>query len=444
MQRKVLEDPAQYRAVCASRRGGKTWLDVSMITLSLQDSPSGVWTVFLAPTAIVGKELIWDDLLSMNEKYDLGWECKEHPTPLITTPWGAKFRILGVDDKAQLGKLRGKKYALVIADEAKEYTKFLRELTEDIVGPAFIGVGGRMIVSGTPGRVCSERDYWYAICHGLESGWSPHHWTLHENKWIKDPEEELRKVREQKGWPETHVVYQREYLGRWVSSDDERVYSYNRERNGVLTLPEGYTPGHPDWIHVMALDYAYSPDDTAWVVLASHRKSKDVYVVHAEARGRMLPDEVSDHTAELIKKYRPQQVVGDSGGTGKTYVEHFNQRWAQKLNAWIRPADKRGKRDHQELLSEELKTGRIKVCLDVAGGLAHEWANLGWEDDKREKENPNQPNHMSDAALYAYVCHKAHYHKPDPPPLSELDKQAAERRERAKKVAERQKQRLLR
>lgn len=444
VQRAVYEDQAQYRAVCASRRGGKTHLLVSLITLDLIDCDREVWVLYIAQTAQIGKELIFQELVSMNEKFDLGWEIKEHPSVLITTPTGGKFRIVGLDDVSSLGKIRGKKYRGVYADECKEYTKHLRELVEEIVAPAFLNVGGRMIIAGTPGRVCTESDYWFAAANSLTKQWSAHHWTIFDNAWIRQPAEELAKVREQNGWSEHNVIYQREYLGKWVSSDDERVYAYERTRNSALSVPENFSMSNGEWVSVMGVDYAFHPDDCAWVVLASHKKSKDVYVVHAEAKGRMLPDEVSEHTAELIKKYRPQQVVGDSGGMGAILVAHYNQRYAQRLNMWIKPADKRGKRDHQELLSEELKTGRIKVCLDVAGDLAGEWSRLTWESNDRLKENPNQPNHMSDAALYAYVCHKAFYHKPDPPPLSELDKQAAERRERAKKVAERQKQRLLR
>lgn len=444
VQRAVYEDPSQYRAVCASRRGGKTHLIVSLITLDLIDCDREVWVLYIAQTSQIGKELIFQELIAMNEKYDLGWEIKEHPSVLITTPVGGKFRIVGLDDVSALGKIRGKKYKGVYADECKEYTKHLRELVEEIVSPAFLNVGGRMIIAGTPGRVCSETDYWFAAANGLTKQWSAHHWTIRDNKWVLRPEEELAKVREQNGWSEHNVVYQREYEGRWVSSDDERVYAYNRERNSVPTLPENFSTTNGEWVSVVGVDYAFSPDDNAWVVMASHKKSKDVYVVHAEARGRMLPDEVSEHTANLIKRFRPQYVVGDSGGLGKVLVEHYNQRYAARLNMWIQPADKRNKRDHQELLSEELKTGRIKVCMDVAGDLAGEWARLTWESEDRLKENPNQPNHMSDAALYAYVKHKAFYHKPDPPPLSELEKQAAERRERAKRIQARNSKGLLR
>lgn len=441
-QRKVYEDPSQYRAVCASRRGGKTHLDATLITISLLESGRDVWTLFIAPTGVIAKELIWDQLVEMNERFTLGWKMSEHPTPYIVTPSGAKFRVLGCDDKAQLAKVRGKKYKLVIIDEAKDITQHLRQLVDEDIGPAFMGVGGKMIVSGTPGRTCSEKDYWYAINNGRKVGWTAHYWTLHQNPWIKDPTEELRKVREQKGWTEDNVIYQREYLGLWVSDESERVYSYLMGRNSEPGLPKDYDKDV--WVHIMGVDLGYNPDPTAWVVLASHPKRKDVYVVHAETKLNQLPDEVAARTKELILRFKPSRVVGDSGGAGKSYVEEWNRRWAASVGTWIQAADKRGKRDHQEIMSEELRAGRIKVCLSEAGDLAHEWTNLGWENELRERENKSQPNHLADAALYSYMEHRAYYHLDDPPPPSEEEIRLKELRARQAKVRAAQNQGLLR
>ncbi len=438
----LLMSSDDFLAMCAGRRGGKTHLARSLIALAGIDAGPKQWVLYVAPTADIGKDLIWEDLIAINKEFELGWVFKEHPSPRIYFPGGGRFRIIGVDDKNQIGKIRGKSYRLVVVDEAKEITKFLKELVVEAIEPAFMGVGGKLVVTGTPGRACTPQDYWYAICHGLERGWSNKNFTVRDNPWCSDPEKELETIRTRRGWEPDNVIFLREYEGLWIADESERVYAYKPGRNTVNNLPAHYDVG--TWTHVMGVDLGYSPDPTAWVVLASHPKEKFVYVVHAETRLKQLPDEVAARTKELIEEFRPSRVVGDSGGMGKSYVEEWNRRWAETTNVWIHNAQKRNKRDNQEIMSEEMRAGRIKVCLDVAGEYATEVSNLGWKDDLREKENPNQPNHLCDAALYAYMDHKAHYHKADPPPLTDEEREIAERRARQAKVRASQQKGLLR
>jgi hypothetical protein len=453
---RLLESSEDFLAMCAGRRGGKTHLAATLIALALIDAGPKQWVLYIAPTAEVGKELIWGDLIALNTQYNLGWTPKEHPNPTITAPSGGRFRICGVDDKAQLGKIRGKSYKLVIVDEAKEIAKHLKELVTEVIEPAFMNVGGKLVVTGTPGRACTKADYWYSICHKLEFGWSAINFTIRDNTiWAKDPEAELLKIRTRRKWNPDNVIFLREYEGQWIQDESERVYAYlgpavgqTTSRNAVPSVPANYylPDGNPDprWTHVLGIDMGYDPDPTAWIVLASHPKEKDVYVVHAETKQKQLPDEVAARTKQLIEKFKPSRVVGDSGGMGKSYVEEWNRRWAQVTNTHIHNAQKRNKRDNQEVMSEEYRAGRVKLCLDVASEYAAEVSNLGWKDDNREVENPNQPNHLCDAALYAFMDHRAYYNQPDPPPLSPEEQAIADRRARAKAVQVRQTKGLLR
>jgi hypothetical protein len=453
-QFKAFSDRSQYKSLCASRRGGKTYEDATDLTLALEDSARDEWSVFLAPTGMVGKELIWDELVTMNQSFSLGWRMSEHPTPYVETRTGAKFRILGVDDKAQLGKLRGKKYKRVVADEVKEYAQFMRELVDEIIGPAFMGIeDAQFVASGTPGRICSASDYWYAVNHRLKPGWSAHHWTLHQNPFIKDAEATLRKVLEQKGWTPDNVIYQREYLGLWVSSTDERCYAYNEQRNSVATLddvfyvdPQGQK--HPydpkTWLHTLGIDYGMKPDPCAWVVWASHPKSRDVFAVYAKKIGELLSDQAASETARLVEKFRPMYIVGDGGGLGKPYIEDFNRRHADRLGIWIHPAEKRGKRDHMEIMSEEFKIPRIYIVLSEAGEYAHELINLGWKNEFREEEHPTQDNHCCDSGLYGFMKHKAMFHQPEKPKPTQDEQYALDRSARFKAAQARQTKGLLR
>lgn len=440
-----------YLSICAGRRGGKTYFDAAVIAESLIDSGKGEWTVYLAPTAQVGKELIWSELLTLNETHKLGWDFREHPVPMLTTSTGAVFKIVGCDDKAQLGKLRGKKYRLVVIDEAKEVTEHLRELTTEVFGPAFIGVGGKLLVTGTPGRVCDKSDFWFAICHShangkpLVPGWRTVHFTLRDNPWVQDPEAELAKVRADNEWTEDNVIYLREYGGIWCSDDGERVYAYLESRNSLQGLPKHYD--RDTWTHVLGCDFGYDPDPCAWVVWACHPNERDVYAVHAEKHQKLTSDEAAGVTARLVQTFGPSAIVGDAGGLGKPYVEDFNRRHGKALKAWIEPAEKQGKRDHIEILNGELKApgsvpgkGRVIVCLPMASELAHEWANLGWKDSRREVEHPSQPNHCADGGLYAFRKLRTYWNKPAPQPLTTDEAASAALKERLRKAGERKRQ----
>lgn len=426
-----------FTSICAARRGGKTYELAGEIALALDSAGRGEWVVYIAQTAQIGKELIWTDLEDINARHDFGWDLREHPIPTITAKTGARFKIVGCDNKSELGKLRGKKYKLVVIDEAKEISQFLRELVLEILRPAFIGVGGRMIIAGTPGRVCDSSDFWYAICHGLVPGWTcVTNWTIRDNPWVRDPEEELRKVRLENDWTEDCVIYQREYEGRWVSDDDERVYAYIEIRNAVRGLPANYNP--ETWVHVVGVDIGFAPDPTAWAVLASHPNETSVYLLHAETRGELFSDQVAEHTGRLVRMYNASALVMDSGGQGKPYIEDVNRRHGHLLGGLVaKPADKREKRDRIEVFSEELKASRIMVCLPNAQSWAHEAVNHLWHDERREKESDVTPNHCLDAALYAHTETRAYWHLPAPPEATPEERamEALRARQKARQLA---------
>lgn len=429
-----------YTAICAGRRSGKTYLDERLVAYELEQCARDEWVVFLAPTGQVGKELIWTGLEALNENFRLGWDMREHPVPTITTRAGGRFKIVGCDNKSELGKLRGKKYRLVIIDEAKELANHLRELVDEIFRPAFMGVGGRIVISGTPGRICDESDYWYAICFELVNGWkSITDWTIRQNPWFKDPEGELRKVRAEKNWHQDNAIYLREYEGQWASDTDERCYPYLPTRNSIAGLPDGYD--RDTWYHVLGIDYGYSPDPCAWVVWASHPNKRDMYCVHAEKEAELLPDTIARRTASLVERYKPSAVVGD--GAAKILIEDFNRRYAEGLKTHIRPADKLGKRDHMEILGQEIRApggaddkGKILLCLPMAEDLGQEWLNLGWKDDRREVEKPGQPNHCADAALYGFLEAYAYLHQAEKPAPAPEEAELEARRARQKRAAQ--------
>jgi len=71
-------------------------------------------------------------------------------------------------------------------------------------------------------------------------------------------------------------------------------------------------------------------------------------------------------------------------------------------------AQKQGKRDHIRLLNADLAMQRVRVAREAGADLINEWRALPWHDEWQEKEHDGFPNHVSDAALYAWR-HARHY-----------------------------------
>lgn len=436
-QLRVLRDPCRFIAMLCSRRAGKTELCARMIALALLDSGANEWVIYAARTASIAKDLIWIHLEGLNERFKLGWQMQAH-LGLITTPTGACFRVLGVDKKKEVQKIRGYKVRLAIFDEASTYQEHLEELVKDCAEPALMDLGGRLVLSGTPGVVCEG--YWFDASTGEMPKYSVHHWTVRENPLFpRDVEEALREVRENNQWTEEDATYRREYLGEWVEDASALVYKFVGERNALEELPEAFDAS--TWLCTLGIDFGMT-DECAWVVIGSPRHSKDMFVLHAEKHSELLPDQAAALTSTLIERFRPVRIVGDGGGVGKPYIQEFNRRWAHGQGISVSLAEKVDKVGAISLLNGDLRgggekegTARIRLLLPAAKELASEIKQLCWLDAAHTKENPSFPNHCADAFLYAWRSHTSYWNRPKKKELSPEERRLKEMRARAQRHA---------
>lgn len=446
-QLRVVAEENRFIAMLCGRRAGKTELLARLIALALIDAGHNEWVVYAARTLSIARDLIWAHLVRINESHQLGWKMYEQKG-MLKTPTGARFRVLGVDKKPEIQKIRGYKLRLAIFDEASTYQEHLEEAVKDCAEPALFDLRGKLILSGTPGVVCDG--YWYEAStgtkpKGAKKDWKPkyavHSWTVRENPLLgRDVEEALREVREDNGWEEDDPTYQREYMGEWVEDPSALVYKFVAKRNTCEKLPEEFDP--KTWLCTLGIDFGMT-DECAWCVLGSPRHSKDIYVLHVEKHSELLPDQAAAITATLIEKYRPVRIVGDGGGVGKPYVQEFNRRWAQGQGITVSLAEKVDKVGAISLLNGDLRGGgekkghaRIKLLLPASEELAREVKHLPWLDAAHTKENPSFPNHAADAFLYAWRSHTSYWHRPKKPELTDAEKRVQEMRRRARKKQE--------
>jgi hypothetical protein len=414
-QREAAQHPARFKALCCSRRAGKTSVVAREIVKALQNAKRKQWVLFIAPTLDIGKDLIWAELEELHDHYQLGWTMRED-RGYIETPAGAKFRIVGLDKLKQVAKLRGYDVVLFVTDETQTYEHLLQPLI-DAVSPSLTGRRGTWISAGTPGPAL--RGFWYDVCHGGE-GFTAFHWTVLDN--TKNPRpgaEVLREERERRGWNEDHPTYRREWMGEWVEDANFLVCEYSSERNSIAELPADYGL---HWKHVIGIDYGYV-DPCAWVVLALDPYSRRTVVVHNEEQARLTNDQAADITRGLVVRYGTTNVVCDPAGGGKPFFELFNARFGKQLGCTIRPADKVNLLGSISLLNTELrcvvvldpspgaidatprKVGRMTVVAREATNLVHQLGILRWKDDRHEAvlEGVLYPDHSVDALRYALI-----------------------------------------
>jgi hypothetical protein len=396
-QKRVVADTSRLRTLCCSRRAGKSEVLARLITDALLECHHNEWVVFGARTLGIAKDIIWADLESINNRYCLGWSINNSDLS-ITTLSGGRFRLFGVDDRKSVEKVRGKKYRLVICDEASTYQEHLQLLVEQAFDPGTKDLKGKVILSGTPGYV--KVGYWYQASQGKLPGWSNHHWTIADNVYIPDVAEALADTRRMFGWDEQHPTYLCEYLGLWVDNSSLLVCDYDDARNAVHELPAGYSKA--GWRHVIAVDYGYN-DACAWLVLAVDPYSDERVVVKYYAESELKGDRPVEIMRELVEEFETTYAVSDPSGGGKGFFETFNDKYGREMGCIIRAANKTDLLGSIRLLNAELRMSRLKFYMPEAAGAVQEIRQLLWKDERRDRVLDNPPFKIEalDCARYA-------------------------------------------
>lgn len=422
----------QYIAALCGRRAGKTELDARVIAIALEMCGVDEWVIYAARTRGLAKDLIWARLAALNERHKFGWRMLEHEG-FIETPRGGKFRVFGFDKLPELEKTRGYKLRCAVFDEPATYADRLEQLLRECVGPALADLRGWLLINGTPGAVCAG--WWHDVSTGAVPRYKNTRWTVLDNTHFpRDAREMLAEERAENKWDEENATYQIEWMARWINDPTKQVYKYVADRNLISSLPDGYAERGEGWTFTLGVDFGYSPDPCAWVVLGSPRNSQTIYVVHDEQALELLPDEAAEVTKRLVERFDPASVVGDPAAA--EYLAEWNRRHAAQSKAWMLPADKLGKNDAIEVVNGELRSSRWLVYGPGAPNWAREAQHLPWKNERREEEHPSYPNHSLDAGLYASRKHRSYLHEVPKPPPTPNEAERLAQAERIRRVQE--------
>lgn len=391
-QLKFLNDPARLKALFCTRRAAKSYTGgIYLIDEALKKPGSNC--LYIALTRDTAKGIIWKDILKeLNLKFQL--KAQFNGTALtMTLPNGSVIWVTGADaDEDEMNKLLGKKYRLVVIDEASMFSINMHQLVYGVLKPATADQRGTICLLGTSSNI--TRGLFYDVTTGAEPGWSLHQWSAFDNPHVAEQwREELDDIAKNRPLFMQTALFKQWYLNKWVVDEDALVYKYT-DANKLAHLPT-YKEAFK---YVLGVDLGHSPDPSAFVISAYHQDDPNLYFVHAEKHLRMDITDVANKIKELEKTWTFEVKVVDNAN--KQAVYELNNRHGSQLI----PADKTGKVDFINLMNAELIQRKI-FTLPGAEELATEFKTLVWETDNGKikeprKEHAGLPNHLTDAALY--------------------------------------------
>jgi hypothetical protein len=402
-QRALADDPSKRIANYAGRRSGKTSPYPFLALRAAVNHPGS--TVVIVETAITcdAAERAWAYFMEADERHKIGW--KVHATYkrlVLPAPYHSTIEFRGAATLEGCNSLRGNKFSAILVDEPASFRKhILKYLLTDVVPAALMDYDGSCYLTGSPGAVLEGP--FYDACMG-KGGWSPHTWTVIQNPHVGpaklDPEarrawriEYLRQERERQGWNELTPTYRREWLGEWVSADNDLMYAFMRERN-VCREAIRYNPD--TWRVVIGCDVGYNAP-SAFVVLGLKPNDPHIYVLESYEKVGLIPSAWAQEVRALRTRYSTSTIVVDSGGLGKGYIEEGIQTFRLPLLA----ANKRRKVAFVEFASGDLASGRIQVIPETNLDLMADLETLPWNDDHTDSA-PRFRDHLPDAFLYAH------------------------------------------
>jgi hypothetical protein len=287
--------------------------------------------------------------------------------------------------------IRGYTAALVIEDEAAD----VPDETYHAVLPMIAASHGDYVMMGTPkGR----RGHFFQAWENGGDAWERYRIKADDVAHLDKGELSAQKR-------VLGTLYAREYEGEFVEAQGGLVYGrFDRIRNALPILPLPLTA--PQWRYMLGVDFGYTRDATALVVVGWIPNDPTLYVIQSEKLYGVTAADI----AERVKKFpfKFSRIVADSLGRGKETMDHIRRHHHLPFE----PAeDRQNKRGWIELLNSDYSQASIKIYEPANAALIEEIVTLPWNDD-RTKEVENYDNHLCDALLYVWKASTAYLQKP--------------------------------
>lgn len=402
-----IQDKARNKVAVCSRRSGKTVACAAHLMHEAITKPGRV-NLYITLSRLNAKRIIWNELLSINSRFNLGAVPNETELSLRFTNDSIIY-LSGAKDRAEIDKFRGIPINLCYIDECQSFRAHLKELIDDVISPALMDYAGTLCLIGTPGPVPAG---YFHDCSTKSEGWSKHGWTFWQNPHIAlksglTHQQALEHELEQRGVTSDDPSIQREFFGRWVLDSDSLLLHYDAKKNHFETLPPG------KWNYLCGIDLGFTDAD-AIAVLAWSESSPITYLVEEIVTRKQDLTSLVAQIQATIGKYDCSKLVVDEGGLGKKMAEEMRRRFHIPLHA----ADKARKMENVTILNDSLRTGRFMAKKN--GKFAQDSYLVEIDRDKttpdRIKVKDSYHSDIIDAVLYAFKESPAFsYRIPAPP-----------------------------
>jgi hypothetical protein len=402
-QASFIKDPSQFLNATCTRRAGKS-TGFSFKFYNASRKYSNVMLPYISLTRDSAKNIMWPIFQEVAYKQKIEAEFVESKLE-IRTGRNSTIKLFGADMPNFINRLRGIKTPFAGVDEGQSFRAHLQELVDDILTPAISDFpDGQLGLTGTPGPV--PKGYYYEVSKGMH-GFKSHFWTVYKNPYFPRAQDFAESLLKKKGWTRDNPTFRREWLGEWVADSEALVYRFTDAQNLADELPLA----QDELLYVLGVDLGYYPDPSAFVLCCYSPFDRYLYVIDTHIEHKMDVSAVAERIQYYLKLFPFCKVVADLGAQGKMIGAEITRRF----NIPVMAADKHGKSGFIEIMNSDMRAGLIKVLRSCAPPLVDEWMNLIWdsESDRRE-EDSRYPNHLSDAALYAWrFCYNyAHQHRP--------------------------------
>ena len=387
-----IKDPAPWVMADCSRRSGKTEV-CAYDLLNTAINNRAVTCLYITLTRSNAERIVWAKLLEINERYHLGGDVNISKLSL-TFPNKSVIYLSGCKDKSELDKFRGLALKLVYIDEVQSFKAFIKDLVDDVLGPALADHAGKLKFIGTPAPI--QSGFFWSLKQNPE--YSHHKWTFWNNPFIAEKagishKEILNRELRRRGVNIDHPSIRREWFGEWVVDTDSLVFQYDPERNGIKDLPQLTD-------YVIGVDFG-TDDADAIAVIGWHKHKKEAYLVEEFVQNGLSVTEIVLQVEKLYKKYNPLKVVADTGANGKKIALEITKRTGTPVHA----AEKARKIEHITWLNDALRTNLFFARSDSR--FAQDCSVVEWDYDKSTsdklviKDDPHSD--ICDSVIYAYV-----------------------------------------
>lgn len=409
-QRKFIEDPSRLKVACCSRRAGKSH-GIALALLKAGFEHPHSFPVYVNMNRASAKVIIWPALHAIDKELNLGLNFNE-ATSDVKLPNGSVIKVYGGGTRREMDKIRGGKPPLACLDEAQNMGSDMEYLISQILLPATADYKAPILVTGTPSAAFDTP--FYNIIHGKgmterskDLAWNVHHWTMKENPYIRDVDEEYELACAANGWTRSSPGFRREYLGEWIRDDIGMCFEL-KSAFIVNRWPRNQTD---DWRYILGIDLG-TVDPCAFTVLAYSRSLATTYVL-TSYKNQFTTLQAGTEIERLMQEFDFDNIVVDSGGQGAAFVKQWKDTHptipAMPVKKGFDSVDM-----SINIINADSRAGKIKIVKSGCQQLIDEMQILIWDQRKsisgarKVKDGDNYPDHCADSYRYAYQKVRTH------------------------------------